>query len=287
MDFDAFDEPAPPDWFASAVADAPARGTVEVEGARIELLAWGPAGAPGLLFLHGARAHADWWSHLAPLFARDRRVASFSFSGMGRSDWRERYSFDQYLREAMAAAEGAGLFEAAEKPSLVAHSFGGYMAVLAAAEHGERLGKVVLVDSSIRPEPGASPPITSPASYPSYEAARAHFRFAPPQESEPYIADWVASHALVERDGAWTWRFDPDLRDKIEGRDVWEQLPLARCPLAFVRGERSRVVSPELAWRQQQQAPPGAPYLTIPGAHHLMADQPLALVEALSELLDG
>ena len=84
--------PPAPAWFDKALADAPERTTVEVEGAAIELLTWGEVGKPGLVFLHGNGAHADWWSFIAPFFAADYRIAALSWSGQGGSGWRERYS---------------------------------------------------------------------------------------------------------------------------------------------------------------------------------------------------
>ena len=68
-----FDGENPPAarWFAAAIAREPERSTYEVDGAAIELLTWGDVGKPGLLFLHGNAAHADWWSFIAPLFADD------------------------------------------------------------------------------------------------------------------------------------------------------------------------------------------------------------------------
>ena len=83
-------KPPAPAWFERAVAAEPERTFVEFEGARIETLAWGERGKPGLMLLHGGAAHADWWSFVAPLFAREHRVVASSFTGMGRSDWRAR-----------------------------------------------------------------------------------------------------------------------------------------------------------------------------------------------------
>ena len=61
--------PPAPAWFEAAVAQTPERSALAVEGADIELLTWGRVGKPGLLFLHGNGAHADWWSFIAPFFA--------------------------------------------------------------------------------------------------------------------------------------------------------------------------------------------------------------------------
>ena len=101
-------KPPAPIWFENAIAEEPERTFVTIEGARVETLAWGKRGNPGLVFLHGGAAHADWWSFVAPFFARERRVVAPTFTGMGRSDWREVYSFDQFVREAREAGRAAG-----------------------------------------------------------------------------------------------------------------------------------------------------------------------------------
>jgi len=82
--------PPAPAWFEAALAHEPERTFVEVEGAKVEVLAWGKRGLPGLMFLHGGAAHADWWSFIAPFFAATRRVVASSFTGMGRSRQPER-----------------------------------------------------------------------------------------------------------------------------------------------------------------------------------------------------
>src|SRR5580693_343441 len=87
-------KPPAPAWFDAAIADAPERRLIPVEGANIELLTWGEVGKPGLIFVHGNSAHADWWSFIAPFLADDYRVAALSLSGMGGSDWRETYTFE-------------------------------------------------------------------------------------------------------------------------------------------------------------------------------------------------
>src|SRR5690606_30970270 len=60
-----------PAWFEAALAEAPARSFVEVEGARIETLAWGEVGRPGVMLLHGKGCHADLWTFIAPFLATE------------------------------------------------------------------------------------------------------------------------------------------------------------------------------------------------------------------------
>ena len=124
--------------FERAIADEPERTFVMVEGARVKTLAWGDPASRGSYFLHGGAAHADWWSFIAPFFARERRVVAPTFTGMGRSGWRAGYDFGQFVREAKAAGRAAGAYEAGP-PAVVGHSFGGRMAVGLAHYFGEEL----------------------------------------------------------------------------------------------------------------------------------------------------
>jgi pimeloyl-ACP methyl ester carboxylesterase len=280
-----------PRWFAWAVAQAPERTVFGCEGAQLELLTWGRVGAPGVLLLHGFRAHADWWSHIAPFLAGDYRVAALSFSGMGGSQWRSAYSLQLYAREALAAAEQAGLFESAAAPVVVAHSLGGHVATLLAADDGKRFAGMVLVDVTVAPRPPNPPPDLERRTYPTAADAAARFRFTPAQPSDPYVTRWISEHAVtstVDATGsaAWSWRFDPMISSRLERPHAWLRLPQAQCRLAFVRGARSQLVTDGLEARQRQQAPPGTWFVSIPEAgHHVLADQPLALLAALRTIL--
>jgi pimeloyl-ACP methyl ester carboxylesterase len=298
--------PPAPAWFTSALADAPERRFIEVEGANLELLTWGEVGKPGLLLLHGARAHADWWSFIAPFFAKDYRVAALSWSGMGRSAWRESYGADVLSQEALGAIEAAGLDRGPEKPLVVAHSFGGWIALYLAAHHGQRLKGLVVLDSGIRPPKDPNDPPRDPPRpprpprpnrvYATLQAALAHFRLAPTQACDnPYILDYIAREALKPApspDGAdadgWTWRFDPYLFAKIPKvfqDQVAAALPAARCPLALIWGDRSALMEGRFLEHTLSSAPPGTPKIVMPqAAHHLFLDQPLAMVASLRTL---
>ncbi len=101
-------KPPAPAWFERVVAIEPERTFVAIDGAQVETLAWGERGKPGLIFLHGGAAHGDWWSFIAPFFARERRVVAPSFSGMGRSDWRPlMISASSFARRAKRGARRA------------------------------------------------------------------------------------------------------------------------------------------------------------------------------------
>ena len=295
------ERPPAPAWFTDALAYAPERTVTPVDGAGIETLTWGERGKPGLLFLHGNGAHADWWSFIAPFFAAEHRCVAISWSGMGRSDWRDAYEIGAFADEAFACAEATGLFEAAEKPVFIAHSFGGAMANRAAATQGERLRGVVMVDSPVRPPNSqwGGPPQRGAEHrvYPDLPTALARFRLMPPQPGEnPVLLDYIAREALEPAplpDGTgegWRWRFDPQIwtkMDRSRPMESGEELSRARCPVAVVWGDHSLLAPPDIVAYMRTVAPPGTPFVAIPDAeHHVLLDQPLALVAALKALLD-
>jgi len=293
--------PPAPDWFAAAMRHAPERSTVTVAGAAIEVLAWGERGRPGLLFLHGNGAHAGWWRFVAPFFAETHRVVALSWSGMGGSDHRPAYTLDGFVDEVFAVIAATGLRDAGP-PKVVAHSFGGFPMMAAAATRGAEFAAAVIVDTPFRNpgEDGQRPPNATDRPhrvYPNLPAALARFRFAPAQGcANPFIADLIARESLVEvpataapaddqRGPGWTWRFDPYLWTRFSVGDTIELLARPQCPVALVWGERSALMPPDRVAAMRAVLPPGSPAVAIPDAdHHVMVDQPLAFVAALRAL---
>lgn len=284
--------PPAPIWFAQALAQAPERGSFDHEGLAIELLLWGEVGKPGLLFLHGDSAHADWWSFIAPFFAKDWRCAAISWSGMGRSDRRQTsYSFADWAQEAVAAIDAADLDNGAGT-MIVAHSLGGYPALIAGGQD-PRIRGIIALDSAIIPDAMlAHVPRPVPRPHRVYRTqgeALARFRFMPPTVGDQhYAVDHIARCGLAEVSGGWSWAFDPQIWADIEGRNRGlSALPAAaRCPLALIVGEASELINDEIAAYMRGLYPPGTPFIGIPQAgHHIMVDQPIALIAALRSCL--
>ena len=291
------ERPPAPDWFEEAIAQEARTGRVTVDGASINWREWGDRSKPGLLLVHGNGAHAHWWDFIAPLLADDWHVVAPDFSGMGDSDWRETYRFSTFAHEQVAVSEAAGLFEHGRKPLIVAHSFGGIISLVTASEHGERFSGAVIVDSHIEP-PGKDrprPPRRQRPNriYPDLAAALARFRLAPLQPCDNHFAvDHIARHSVREMTGedgetGLSWKFDPFIFSKLLAE--WDKLDLTSletgCPIVFMRGEHSLLVTPEVAGYMQSLQDPPVPMITIPGAHHhVMLDQPLAFVSALRGL---
>jgi pimeloyl-ACP methyl ester carboxylesterase len=282
------------DW---AIAQAPRRSRLVVEEAALEVLQWGAEDAPGLLLMHGNRAQADWWSFIAPYFTESRHVAAFSFSGMGRSDWRESYSIEGMAREAMAVAEETGLFAGSQAPVFVAHSLAGLPLAHIVADHGARLAGAVLIDTLLRAPPartGHRPPGADRRhkTYPTREAALARFRLLPAQAApNEAIVAFIAGHAVVETEGGngasdWTWRYDPTIVGTLKTGDEENLIARALCPVALVSGEASPLVTPSVIAGMLEQLPAATVSVVVPEAgHHVFIDQPIATIATLRTLL--
>lgn len=283
-------KPPAPAWFDAALACPAERSFVDVEGAAIEMLCWGRRGAPGLLFVHGTNAHADWWSFIAPYFAATHRVVALSLSGMGRSGWRERYSVSGYGREALAIAEAGGAFDGPTPPIAVGHSFGGMIVATAMAQAGDRFASALLVDSLfVPPEDLPDLPVRRSPNrvMATIEEAVLRFRLVPPQTViNAYALDHIARTSVKPVTGGVTWCFDPFIFAKMTDRIDGTVIGRARTPMALMRGDRSSIVTAETFDFPRRQLSYDPPEIVIPDAdHHLLIDQPLAFVAALNGLL--
>ena len=275
--------PEAPGWFRAAIDFPHERATVEVEGAAIEWLAWGKRGLPGLMMVHGGGANADWWRFTAPFLAERFRVVAPSLSGMGGSDHRPGYSTPQHAREVLAAATAAGI----DGPmALIGHSYGGFPAAQIAIDHPQRVTQTIILDSPFVERFGIDDP-ERPAhrAYPTLAAALARFRWSPRQPTaNPWIADFIARSSLKQAGNGWTWKFDANLWPHFDSTIPRPHIGAVPGPLVYVGGEHSGL-SP-LFDEIRRRLPPGGRFIEMPEAyHHLMADQPLALVAMLRALL--
>tara|TARA_R110002073_G_scaffold163599_1_gene319734 strand:- start:935 stop:1882 length:948 start_codon:yes stop_codon:yes gene_type:complete len=290
-------KPPAPVWFERALAVPTDTGSVIVEDATIHWKAWGEIGQPGLVLLHGGVAHKDWWDSIAPFLAETRRVVALDLSGMGDSDHRDAYRMDTYALEAITAGRAGGAFKAGA-PFMVGHSFGGFVALAAAAEFGAELAGIAVLDSPIRPpseQRNSTPPSRGGSVYASFEAALQRFRLLPEQDcANAFLMDHIARQSLkpmTRPDGSdgWSWKFDPHLWSKLTyDRQSPAQIAAGlKCRIALFRGADSTLVTDEIWNFMRETFGPGTSMVSIPDAqHHLILDQPIAVAAAL-EVLTG
>ena len=283
-----------PQWFNEALELKPSVQSLKVDGVNINYLAWGEKNKPGILFVHGGMAHAHWWSFIAPYFAKTHRVIAMNLSGMGDSDWRENYASELGGKEIVEIAK----YEKLNKPIIVGHSLGGMCSVIAASQFKNELYGLVIVDTAILP-PSEIPDkfdlkIKANKTYQSIDEAKSRFRLVPSQgNSLDYIMDYIAEKSLRKTDEGWTWKFDPSYM-KIFNTDGFrerqailsEKLARLECRVEVFRGEKSMLFSESASKYMRELTNKKTPIIAIPEAHHhIMVDQPLALISALRALV--
>jgi pimeloyl-ACP methyl ester carboxylesterase len=280
-----FDPAQPPSWFTAAMGTPAEQGATVVDGATIAYRAWGGRGSGGIVLVHGGAAHSRWWDHIAPLLASGRRVAALDLSGHGDSERRDGYSLDLWAREVLAVAVDAGIDT---PPIVIGHSMGGFVTLRAAGLYGSRIAGAVTIDSPVRditPEEHAAReqrafgPLRV---YPSREAAIARFHPIPDQPALPYILAHVASTSIRAVAGGWSWKFDPHIFARLQLTPAL--LTRLDCRVALFRAEHG-ILSPQISEVMYDRLG-RVPAIEIPAAgHHVMLDQPVALVTGIRTLL--
>ncbi len=278
-----------PPWFDAAIGAAPLHHALDVASASIAYRTWGEAGLPVVVLVHGGAAHAGWWDHVGPHLTGTHRVVAIDLSGHGLSSHREGYSLECWAQEVMAVAEHESA--TGTPPVVVGHSMGGFVALTAARDHGDRLAGAVAIDSPVRQTSTetrtwleSNPDLPAHKVHPTREAVLARFRTLPADDATlDYVLRHVAEQSVHEVDGGWSWRFDP--RIFLSTRMEPSSLRAATCPVALLRGERG-MATHDITATVARELGGAVPVTTIPDAgHHIMLDQPVALVAAVDVLL--
>jgi pimeloyl-ACP methyl ester carboxylesterase len=278
-----------PVWFTAAVGVEPTRNAVDVAGTRVAYRSWGEGVRNGLVLVHGGGAHSGWWDHIAPMLASGRRVVALDLSGHGDSDHRASYDFSTWAAEVMAVAQHANV---ADRPTVIGHSMGGFVALVAAIEYGSELSGAMTIDTpvcEVTPEDRAARQRVAfgpRRSYATREEALARFRAVPAQEDVlPFVMRHIAAQSIRPDGRNWTWKYDPAIfaRPSL----VPEGLDRVGCRLALLRGENG-LVPDEINELMYDRLGRAAAVVEIPAAgHHVMLDQPLSLVTGLRALLSA
>jgi pimeloyl-ACP methyl ester carboxylesterase len=196
--------------------------TLQVAGLRVAARAWGPPDGAPWLALHGWLDNSASFDQLAPLVPGQRLIA-LDLPGHGLSDWRHAdadYTFATWVPAIFEAADTLGW----QRFSLLGHSMGAAISVLAAGTLPERIERLVAIEAAgpfSSSEGSAADLLAAAVSdryqrhelrvYPSLSAAAERLASAVPGLSPP-SATLLAGRAVREAPGGVTWRNDPRLR---------------------------------------------------------------------------
>jgi esterase len=259
---------------------------LNVNGLRLRCLDWGTEGKPPVLLLHGLAVFAHAWDHNAAALCDQLHVVALDQRGHGDS---EHGRCEDYRTEVLAS-DILGVLDALgwQRASLVGQSMGGHNGMYFAAQHPERIERLVISDMepSMRLELIAyMRDAERPAEYASIEEviAEAHARNPRPA---PELQRARAEHTVrALPDGRLTPKYDFWAPKCWQPLDLWSDLADIRCPTLIIRGELSPVLRPDVAQRMQR-AIPDSTFVEIPGAGHSIGlDNPSAFDSAVRAFL--
>jgi lipase len=226
---------------------------VPVDGGELYAGAWGPPQAPVVLAVHGITGNHLHLGFVARELSADHRVVAPDLRGRGASaSIAGPFGMDAHARDLVAVLDELGV----ERAVVVGHSMGGFVATSMAANHPERVERLVLVDGGLAldaPEGDVDEildVLIGPAvqrlsmTFPSVQAYRDFWKAHP-----AFAADWSdVMEAAVDYDLVG---FPPELRsgvsidavrrdsiDNLDAERVRRVAEESRCPIELLWAER-------------------------------------------------
>jgi len=125
---------------------------IEIAGTRLHVRDDGPKTAPAIIMIHGFGSSLQTWEPWAKLLDHNYRVVRFDLPGSGLSapDPRGDYTDARTISILLALMDRLGI----AKASLIGNSIGGRIAWTFAAEHPDRVDKLVLISPDGFASPG-------------------------------------------------------------------------------------------------------------------------------------
>jgi pimeloyl-ACP methyl ester carboxylesterase len=246
---------------------------------------------PAILCVHGGAAHAHWFDYVAPFLSPRYHVRALDQRGHGNSDWVDppAYSYQDYASDLAQVAEKLDLRDFV----LIGHSMGGMVSLVYAATYPGRVGKLVIVDTSMKlsedriaamRDRGSRPG----SSYATREELITRYRMLPAGTlARPDVIRHMGARSARQfPDGTWRHRFDRNvyaIRESVDGMQYWEQI---KIPALVIKGDRSPRITPEIYAGVKARCPQ-AELAEVPMSdHHVTLDNPSGFAQALQAFLD-
>jgi len=263
---------------------------VEAGGLRLHYQDYGTANRPPLLCLHGGAAHAHWFDYIAPGFTGDHHVLALDQRGHGDSEWADppEYSYERYAADLAEVVEKLDLRDFV----LIGHSMGGTVALEFAAAYPGRVGKLIVVDSTLQMNAERVAALRDVgarqgSSHPSRAEFIARFRLRPAGTlAMPAVIRHLAENsARQSSDGRWRHKFDRNVyatRETTDGLPRWNHI---RVPALLIKAERSQRISPQV-FAEVKARCPQVQLTEVPNCdHHVTLDNPSGFVSAVRSFL--
>jgi len=265
-------------------------GFVEADGLRLHYLDYGTAGRPAMICVHGGAAHGHWFDFVASGFSANYHVRALDWRGHGDSAWADppEYSYERFASDLVEVVEKLDLRDFV----LVGHSMGGMAALVYAATYPGRVGKLVVVDTTMHMAPERISEMREVgarqgSSYATREEFVARYRLRPAGTTAALaIIRHIAANATRQvDDGSWRHKFDRNIyaqRISVDGLPYWKRIGI---PALLVKGDRSLRITPQIVAAVKERCPHAERVEVSNSDHHVTLDNPSGFVHAVQAFL--
>jgi pimeloyl-ACP methyl ester carboxylesterase len=263
----------------------------DIGGLRLHYLDYGTRGKPAMLCVHGSAAHGHWFDFIAPGFTPDYHVRALDLRGHGDSDPVDppAYFYSDYAADLDRFVRALDLRDLV----LVGHSMGGTISLVYSATYPGRVGKLIVVDSTVNLPKDRIKQMRDIGSrpgrdYDSKEAMVERYGLRPGNSlATPEVVRYIASRSVKQTpQGLWRYKFDRGVyatREMFDGRRYWNDV---KVPVLLVRGGCSHRITAEV-YEDVKARCPQAELVTVAASdHHVTLDNPRGFIDAVKPWLE-
>lgn len=241
---------------------------------------------PTLVLVHGALNDHSVWALQSRWFAHHGyNVMAVDLPGHGRSKGPPCDSVEAYAEWLLAFTQAAGIGRFA----VAGHSMGSLIALECTARAGERVTQLALLATAY-PMKVADELLQTSLRDPEQAMRKVNqwsFSTLAAKPSLPGPGAWLHGSAFrlmqrVQQGGGAVNVFHNDFAACNAYAGGERAAAALRCPVMFVLGSKD-MMTPPRAVKALQAALPSAHTVTLPAGHHLMAEQPDAVLRALRQ----
>ena len=238
-----------------------------------------------IIFLHGLFLNRQFWAPVIDRLGEGHRCVAFDMPGHGVSTWRDGLDLDGIADDlALWIVENGGA-----PATIVGHSLGGMIALRLAGRHPDAVKRLVLVNTSARPE--------YPERIDAWRARRA--ALLDTGSRNDVLSDvqrmttapgWVEAHpaeAASEREvmashdpASLALALDAAVLDRGDVRPLLDRI---KMPVEVVSGELDQATPPELGQEIAVSVGRGRHTIVDGAAHHVPTEQPDAIAALLRD----
>jgi pimeloyl-ACP methyl ester carboxylesterase len=259
------------------LASVNSRWTI-VDGIRVHYYVQGPKDGPPVVLVHGLGGRAEDWRNLAPFLRRAGfRVYTPDLPGYGRSEKPANFSYSvqEEANVVVAFMDKLGL----KQVDLGGHSMGGWIVQLIAAEHPDRVKRLMLFDSAgLHDRPTWNTDLFTPTSALQLDQLDALLMPHPPQ-----VPAFIANDFLREA-GKNAWVIHRAMDSMLTGDSTTDALlPKLKMPVLIVWGSEDHI-TPLSEGEKMRQLIPQSKLDVVQGCGHLA---PVQCVDRIGPLVDA